>query len=187
MTAILDLPEVRRRVSRLSLEEYHRLDEYNENGKRTELIRGFVIEKMSKSPLHATIATRLYKVLLPQVSEGFTARLAQPLTLADSESEPDITIVRGGDADFAHAHPVTAALVVEVAVSSVALDRELAALYAEAGVEEYWIVIGNEQAVEVYRRPMNGVFQDKIVVDGKMTLASTAVPGVTISLEELFR
>jgi hypothetical protein len=50
MTAILDLPEVRQRVSPLSVEEYSRLDEYNENGKRTELIRGIVIEKMSKSP-----------------------------------------------------------------------------------------------------------------------------------------
>ncbi len=53
MTAILDLPDVRRRVSRLSVEEYHRLGEFNEDGKRTELLRGFVIEKMSKSPLHS--------------------------------------------------------------------------------------------------------------------------------------
>ena len=44
MTAILDIPEVRQRVSRLSVEEYHRLGEFNENGRRTELIRGIVIE-----------------------------------------------------------------------------------------------------------------------------------------------
>ena len=56
MSAILDIPEVRQRFSRLSVEEYHRLDEYNANGRRTELVRGIVIEKMSKSPLHAAIA-----------------------------------------------------------------------------------------------------------------------------------
>jgi Uma2 family endonuclease len=34
--------------------------------------------------------------------------------------------------------------VVEVAVSKPELDRENAALYAEAGVKEYWIVLGNK-------------------------------------------
>jgi len=40
MAEILEIPEVRQRVSRLTVEEYHRLDEFNENGPRTELIRG---------------------------------------------------------------------------------------------------------------------------------------------------
>src|SRR5580698_591189 len=100
MTTILELPEVRRRVSRLTVEEYHRLDEFNENGKRTELIRGLVIEKMSKSPLHATIASLLYKLILPMVPAGFTARKEEPLTLHDSEPEPDVSVVRGSDQDF---------------------------------------------------------------------------------------
>ena len=50
MAAILELPEVRKRVSPLSVEEYHRLGEYNENSRRTELIRGIIIEKLSKAP-----------------------------------------------------------------------------------------------------------------------------------------
>ena len=186
MTAILDLPEVRRRVSRLSVEEYHRLDEFNENGKRTELIRGIVIEKMSKSPLHATIAMRLFKLILPKVPLGFTARSEQPLTLTDSEPEPDIAIVRGSDADFAKAHPRSASLVIEVAVSSVELDREMALLYAEAGVEEYWIVLGNTRSIEVYRQPANGVYQEKATVSMGATLTSGGIPGVTVSLDELF-
>ena len=105
MTAILDLPEVRRRVSRLSVEEYHRLDEFNENGKRTELIRGIGVEKTSKSPLHATIASRLFKLILPLVPEGHTARKEEPLNLHDFEPEPDIAVVKGSDSDFAKSHP----------------------------------------------------------------------------------
>ena len=58
--AILEIPEVRERVSRLSVEDYHRLGEYNERDRRTELIRGIVIEKMPKSPLHRIIASLLY-------------------------------------------------------------------------------------------------------------------------------
>jgi Uma2 family endonuclease len=186
MTAILDLPDVRKRVSRLSVEEYHRLDEFNENGKRTELIRGIVIEKMSKSPLHATVATRLFKLILPRVPAGFTARLEQPLTLADSEPEPDVSIVRGQDSDFKSTHPTTAALAIEVAVSSAELDRAIASLYAEAGVEEYWIVLGHEQSVEVYRRPIQGAYQEMMQISLGMILKCSSVPGLAVLLDELF-
>src|SRR5215469_7789037 len=131
MAAILDLPEVRKRVSPLSVEEYHHLGEFNENGRRTELIRGIVIEKMSKSPQHRLICSRLYKLLLAQLPPGYSVWKEEPLTLPDSEPEPDISVTRGAESDFAHAHPSTADLVVEVAVSSAALDRANASLYAE--------------------------------------------------------
>jgi Uma2 family endonuclease len=92
MPAILELPEVRQRVSTLTVDEYHRLDEFNERGRRTELIRGIVIEKMSKSPLHAAIAKRLYDFLLAKLPPGWIVRREDPLTLKDSE--PDIAVVR---------------------------------------------------------------------------------------------
>src|SRR5437588_6339690 len=132
MTSILEIPEVRQRVSQLSVEEYHRLDEFNDNGKRTELIRGVIIEKMSKSPLHSMLASRLYKLILAVLPDGFLAWKEEPLTLSDSEPEPDISVVRGREQEFVTSHPTTAELVVEVAVVSPALDRELASLYAEA-------------------------------------------------------
>src|SRR5436190_9435481 len=95
MAAILEIPEVRQRVSPLSVEEYHRLDEFNENGKRTELIRGIIIEKMSKTPLHSSVAKRLYDLILRALPKGLVVRREDPLTLKDSEPEPDIAVVRG--------------------------------------------------------------------------------------------
>ena len=47
MSAILDIPEVRQRISRLSVDDYHRLGEFNAQCRRTELIRGIVIETIS--------------------------------------------------------------------------------------------------------------------------------------------
>src|SRR5687767_4146754 len=124
MSAILEIPEVRQRVSPLSVEEYHRLDEFNENGRRTELIRGIVIEKMSKSPSHSSIGKELYDLIKPLLPAGFVIRREDPLTLADSEPEPDTAVVRGTKEQFSQAHPTTAELVIEVAVSSPGLDRE---------------------------------------------------------------
>src|SRR5947208_2609812 len=186
MSAILEIPEVRRRLSPLSVEEYHRLGEYNENGRRTELIRGFVIEKMSRSPLHRTIASLLYKLLPAQLAQGYTVWKEEPLTLADSEPEPDISVTRGHESDFATAHPATAELAVEIAVSSAALDRENASLYAEAGVKEYWIVLGNEKKVEVYRRPEQGAYLEKIVVEQSDTLVCSSLPSVRVRVSDLF-
>src|SRR5437762_6414157 len=156
MSTILEIPEVRQRVSRLSLEEYHRLDEYNENGRRTELIRGIIIEKMSKSPLHSSLAKRLYDLIVALLPRGYVVRREDPLTLADSEPEPDVSVVRGSESDFLHEHPHTAELVIEVAVSSAALDRENATLYAEVGVKEYWIVLAQQKQLVVYTSPQSG-------------------------------
>ena len=186
MSAILELPEVRRRVSPISVEDYRRLGEFNAHGRRTELIRGIVIEKMSKSPLHAAIAKRLYDLIARMFPRGLVVRQENPITLADSEPEPDIAVVRGVEADFFQAHPTTAALVIEVAVSSPALDRENASLYAEAGVKEYWIVLGLERKVEVYQRAEAGRYLEKGVLEFNDTLECRSVPGVQIRLADLF-
>jgi Uma2 family endonuclease len=186
MATILEIPEVRRRVSRLSVDEYHRLDEFNANGRRTELIRGIVIEKLSKSPLHRTIASLLYKLLLGQLRSGYSVWKEEPLTLADSEPEPDIAVTRGSEIDFATRHPSTAELVVEIAVSSAVLDRENASLYAEAGVKEYWIVLGAERAVEVYRHPEGGVYKERRLLGTTDTIEPIDLPGVRIKVSDLF-
>ncbi len=75
---------------------------------------------------------------------------------------------------------------VEVAVSSLELDREIATLYAEAGVEEYWIILGHEKAVEVYRRAVDGIYQEKSTVTAEETLMCAAVPGLAIPVHEIF-
>jgi Uma2 family endonuclease len=186
VAAILDIPEVRQRISRLSVEEYHRLDEFNENGRRTELIRGIVMEKMPKSPLHRTISSLLYKLLSAMLPRGYTVWKEEPLTLADSEPEPDISVTRGQESDFASAHPTTAELAVEIAVSSPTLDRENASLYAEAGVKEYWIILGKERKVEVYRHPQHGTYRDKVLVGENELLECSSIPGVRIKISDLF-
>ena len=184
--AILEIPEVRQRVSPLSVEEYHRLGEYNERGRRTELLRGIVIEKMSKSPLHRVITSRLFRLLLPQLPKGMSVWMEQPLTFLDSEPEPDISITRGEERDYMEKHPTSALLAVEVAVSSPALDRANADLYAEAGVAEYWIVLARERRVEVYRQPEDGHYREKGLRGPDDVLECASVPGARINLRDLF-
>ncbi|HUF62062.1 MAG TPA: Uma2 family endonuclease [Verrucomicrobiales bacterium] len=183
---MLEIREIRDRISPLTVAEYHRLAERNERGRRTELIRGILVEKMSKSPLHSSIARRLFKILQSNVPKRCILLREDPLTLADSEPEPDLAVVRGEETDFAERHPTTAALVVEISVRSAVEDRALAALYAEAGVEEYWIVLPVERRIEVHWQPEGGAYRNLFVVEGDATLDCTSLPAIRISLAELF-
>lgn len=183
---MLELPEVRARVSPLSVAEYHRLSEYDAAGRRTELIRGIVVQKMSKSPLHSSIARRLHRMLQELLPPGCVLLREDPLTLTDSEPEPDLAVVRGRESDFVGRHPSTAAIVIEIAVSPAAEDRSLTALYAEANVEEYWIVFPLDRRIEIYRAPLAGIYQLRSTVEGDATLPCECLPGIQIKLADLF-
>jgi Uma2 family endonuclease len=186
MTALLDVPEIRECVSPLSVAEYHRLGEFNENGRRTELIRGIIIEKISRSPLHIFIAQKLHNILSGQVMPEFTCFLEGSMTTADSEPQPDVAVVAGTLDQYRASHPTTAELVIEVAVSSLEIDRVKALIYAEAGVKEYWIVCPNDKQVEIYRQPGAQGYAERTVLASPMVLECAVLPGVRVDFGELF-
>ena len=186
MTAILDLPEIQARVQRWTVAAYEWLAEQGRLSGHTELIRGIIVEKMPKSPLHAYLTNGIRGFFQRVARHGFIVRQENPLRLVDSMPEPDVAVVRGEEKDFRSHHPTTAELVVEITVSSAALDRENASLYAEANVTEYWIVLGTEEKVEVYREPVNGVYQSRRVYGrGEIIDGVSAVEGA-VAVDELF-
>ena len=181
MTTLLDMPEIRQRVLRVSVEDYHRRTE----GKKTELLRGIILQKMAKSPLHYNLVETLRTILSAQLPPGFVIRQEGPLTLADSEPEPDICVVRGSTEDFLESHPQHAELVIEVAVSSLEVDRVKALIYAEAGVPEYWIVCPEERQVEIHREPTPAGYAEHSVATPPDAIQCAAVPGVHLNLATL--
>lgn len=186
MASLLAVPEVPERLMRWSVDEYEHLAEQGIIPRQAELLRGLVVQKMPKSPLHRKLSKRLYDLIQLALPHGFVVFQEAPLRLADSEPEPDVAVVLGRESDFDASHPKTAALVIEVAVSSAALDRANASLYAEAEVEEYWIVLGREQRVEVYRRPVAGLYTEIEMMEGEQILQPSAAPAIRIPLQQLF-
>src|SRR5260221_8072734 len=186
MTTILDLPEVRELVPRLSVEEYHRLGELGAIERRTELVRGIIIKKVSKSPLHSSISKRLYDRVLALAPDGYSVWRDDPLTFIDSEPEPDLCVVSGLESHFTEAHPRTAELVVEVAVTSAALDRANASLYAENGVKEYWIVVAAKKELEIHRKPQDRLYRERVVLHGDAVAQCQHLPQIAIPLADIF-
>ena len=185
MSGVLDIPEIRDQVAPISIERYHRMidlgifDEW-----KVELLNGVHVKKMSKSELRLFLVDLLMEMLSSHCSGSeFWVRKEDPITIEDSEPEPDVSVVRGSRAKFRHTKPTTAQLVIEVAVSSLSLDRAKGAEYPKAKVPEYWIVRPEHNGTEVYRAPLSGVFSQQSEVSAEAELESSALPGFSFCLE----
>ncbi len=185
MNPILELPEVRSRAVPLSVAAYEWMTVNGLLAGQTELIHGIVVEKMSKSPLHAQITDRLFKAIFLAVGDAAWVRSEAPVVLVDSVPEPDVSVVTGKDTDYAVQHPRGALLVVEVAVSSEAIDRQMASAYATGGVGEYWLVLAKSNRIECYSNPSPEGYQT-VRIAGDGLLSSVMLPGLTVDPGKIF-
>jgi Uma2 family endonuclease len=146
------------RVRRFTVEEYHRLieDGYFAHDERFELLEGWIVAKVSRNPIHDAALSIAMKVLDRAMPAGWHVRVQSGFTTDDSEPEPDLAVVRGDERDYTTRHPgpLDAALVIEVANTSLPEDRDIKArVYARAGVGVYWIINLSDRVVEVYTEP----------------------------------
>ena len=105
----------------------------------------------------AFLSTHLARRALEQIlPEGWYVHSQDAITLATSEPEPDVAMVRGDRRAYVDHHPgpKDVALVVEVADASLQRDRGFKRrLYAQAGIPAYWIVNLVDRVLEVYTEP----------------------------------
>ncbi|HEY3109905.1 MAG TPA: Uma2 family endonuclease [Chloroflexota bacterium] len=145
----------RRRWTR---DEYYRMAEAGvfKRGERVELIDGEVTVMAPQNEPHMVATTLAAEALRDAFGRGFHVRVQGPMTLAGpTEPEPDVAVVEGSPNDYLASHPSNAAVVVEVAASSLAADRsEKSSLYARAGIPDYWIVNLVHRQLEVRHDPI---------------------------------
>jgi Uma2 family endonuclease len=154
---------------------------------RVELLLGSLVEVTPQGPLHADIVRRLTECFAGQLPATVQLRIQLPLAVSDdSEPEPDVAIVPADD--YTAAHPQRALLVIEVAHSSVQKDRGIkAALYATAGIPEFWLVNLVDRIVEVHRQPREGRYEVIERVVAGQTLAPAAFPGIQFPADIVVR
>lgn len=151
------MTELEAAIRRWTRVEYERLIDKGvfAPGERLELIDGLLLVAEPQSAYHFTTVRLVALALAQAFGEGWDVRTEGPIALDDdSEPEPDVAVVRGSLRDYLTAHPADPVLVVEVALTSLAFDRERkASLYARAGRPEYWIVNLVDRVLEVRREP----------------------------------
>ena len=146
---------------KFTIDEYHQLVNlgfFTEND-RIELIRGEIIDMAPKRTPHSVCNSLLWKQLYELIGKQAEIRVQEPITLSkNSEPEPDVVIARKKDDNYLSAHPTAAdiILVIEISDSTLKYDRETKLpLYAEAGIDYYWIVNLVDNHLEVYSRPFS--------------------------------
>ena len=116
-----------------------------------ELIEGDIVEVAPQGEDHARTIRHLTRKLGREAPDPWFLGVQLPLAVSgSSEPEPDLCLTELP----ASGHPTTAALVIEVAVTSQALDLQVKpAIYAAAGVTEYWVVDVPAREVVVHTEP----------------------------------
>jgi len=143
--------------ARIPVDLYHRMLAAGvfDEGPRYELLDGLLVEKMTKSPLHSVVTQLCQQAVSTRLSTTWHVRNQEPVTFDDSEPEPDLAVVRGRHIDFIDHHPGPGdlAIAIEIAESSLAIDRRKSMIFARNQVPHFWIVNLPEQCVECFAEP----------------------------------
>jgi Uma2 family endonuclease len=150
-------------AAKWTIAEYHQLVETGLlDDKRVELLEGIIVDMPPEGMPHAVYCTESIKYLRTLLGDRAEVREAHPITLPnDSEPEPDIAIVRAPSRQYLTHHPYPADIFWLIEYANTTLKKDLnekKRVYAEAGIQEYWVV--NLQTPELI------VFRDRLIPQG---------------------
>lgn len=171
-----------------TVEDYHRMIEAGIlRDRNVELLSGEIHQMAPEGPSHTYYGGSLADRFRDQLAGRALVREARPITLADSEPEPDVAIALGTWEDYRFRHPHAAAVLLVVEISETSLTKDLEvkrAIYAAAGIEDYWIFNLRQPQLIVLCEPQNGDYQSEVRLQ-EGTLSPLAFPDLTFSVSQL--
>ncbi|MGB3493276.1 MAG: Uma2 family endonuclease [Elainellaceae cyanobacterium] len=177
-------------IAKWTLDQYHQMIEAGILiGQSVELLNGEIIEVSPEGPEHAQLSTDGADYLRELLEQDALIRDAKPITLpnSNSEPEPDIAIVQPLRDRYRTCHPYPEHIfwLIEYASSSLAKDLDAKRkAYARAEIIEYWVVNLKQRQVTALREPSQGDYQSEITVTGGM-LYPVAFPSVAVAVNRL--
>ncbi len=177
---------------KLSAEQFERMGQTGILGPdaRVELIEGEMIEMAPIGSRHAAAVDFLSMHFARAVGDAALVRTQNPLRLSDdSEPQPDLVLLRpkGDRYRTGHPRPEDVLLLIEVADTTLAFDRETKLpLYAKHGVPEVWILDLDTRQLEIYREPSPGGYRRRLERRETESIAPTALPTVALQVGALF-
>jgi Uma2 family endonuclease len=154
---------------------------------RIELLEGALVAMSPIGTLHNSTVQKLNRLLVLAL-EGRAAVRCQSsfAALEFSEPEPDFAVVPPGEYDTDH--PSEAYLIIEVAESSLPMDRgKKLRLYASCGIPEYWVVSLPERCIEVYTEPSPGAYAQVERHERGQSIRLLAFPEIAFAVSDVLR
>jgi Uma2 family endonuclease len=159
---------------------------------KTMLLDGVIYVMPLPDPPHNTGLILTEDALRKAFPTGHHIRNQMALDVGTTNDPgPDLAVVPGAARDYAARQATTAALVVEVADSSLFVDTTTKVeLYATAAVPEYWVLDLTNRQLIVFRDPgplaANGhTYRTKLTLGETGTVTPLAAPGAVIPVADL--
>ena len=173
---------------RWTSEAYHKAGDANLFlNRRVQLINGEIIEMSAMGSRHFSALGLGMGIISAAFGKGFAVCIQSPLHLADGqEPEPDLAVIMGTFRDYAGSLPTSAVLVVEISDTTLLYDQNTKArIYAVANIAEFWIINLRKNVLEVYRNPVSGKYDPKVVYRRGQSLAPLAAPQSLVLVDDL--
>ena len=175
-------------LARWTVDDYHRMiDAGLFVDRQVELLNGWVLEMAPEGPDHADLSTDADEFFSAQAQGRYRVRIAKPITIADtgSEPEPDIALVKRQSYRQGHPTPTEVYLIIEFSNTSLEKDtEEKRRAYAAAGIADYWVANLRDKELIVYRQPTEGDYQSlQRLRQGQVS--PLAFPDITVEVKTL--
>jgi Uma2 family endonuclease len=147
---------------------------------RLELVDGLLydVRPTTATPEHMSTVAWLTRHLANAVGDG-EIRVQDHFLIENGFVSPDLMVLAERRRDWV---PDSAELIIEVALSSLRRDRKKAALYARAGVVEYWIAEIETRTLVVHRDPRGELYASVTRYgDGEQVAGPLGAPPVDVT------
>lgn len=156
-------------------------------GKPVELLEGEIIEMSPEGVPHSFTNRSVANYLRQLLQDQAPISEAHPVTLDNSEPEPDIAVLHLPDTQYAthHPYPQDICWLVEIADRTLKKDLEEKSItYARNGIAEYWIIDLPHQKLWVLTQPENNRYKNCSELNtGRIT--PVAFPNIDVEVDKL--
>jgi Uma2 family endonuclease len=177
-------------TAKWTIAEYHQLVETGLlDDRRVELLEGIIVDMPPEGMPHAFYCDESVTYLRTLLGDRAKVREAHPITLPnDSEPEPDIAIVRMPNSQYLTHHPYPDDIfwLIEYADSTLRKDiNEKKRVYAEAGIQEYWVVNLQIPELIVFRDLVSDTYRSEAKL-ATGNISPLSFPDLQINVSQLF-
>lgn len=142
---------------------------------RVELLYGKIVPMSPIGRFHAACVNNVSEFFILKHQKTYTHLTQNPVSmLDDSEPEPDFVIARRDEENYASGHPTAKDIFLLIEVSDSTLDKDRhykSLIYAEGGVQEYWIINLIDRQIEIYTQPVDDDFTQTAIFGERDTIA----------------
>ena len=171
-----------------SVKDYHQIIESGVlEGKSVELLQGEIVTMSPEKPIHSSRIDTVANYLRNKFQGIAKVREAHPVTLDNSEPEPDIAVVRFEADNYSNRHPYPQDIYLLIEVSNNTLNKDLEekpVIYAQNGIAEYWVIDLPHNKLWIFTQPeQNGYANKQEIVTGQINPVS--FPDLRIEVSKL--